>query len=193
MDNFLVCDVETSGLDPATAEIIEIAAIEMTPEGKVLSKFARKVFPTQPVDPAAAKVNGYTFEGWMKTAVSREMAIDSFNTLCRGKTLQLLGWNPSFDLGFIRPWVRAPDQGGFKLSYHPVDIFSMLYPLILQAGVKPSEAHRRYVSLGDAIKHFLPDQSHLLFHTAGGDVDACILLYRYIRDRWAGYGADHAL
>lgn len=177
MDNFLVLDLETSGLDPSTHEILEIAAAEMTPHGVLTGKTVRgKVKPRKDVDPKAAAVNGYTPAKW-EFAEELEFKKAEFNRVFFGSTLQILGWNPSFDEKFIRSWVSKD----MKLSYHPVDVFSIIYTRILAANPPIAiEGGRRYPSLGDAVRHFLPGNLDLIFHSAEGDMDACVLLYRMV-------------
>lgn len=60
--HFTVVDVETTGLDPATARVIQVAAVRVRPDGEVVESFAAVVRPECPADyeHAAEDIHGIT-------------------------------------------------------------------------------------------------------------------------------------
>ena len=50
-------DVETTGLDPAKAEIVEIAAVDLRPDGTVIGMTESLVKPSAPISPLASAVH----------------------------------------------------------------------------------------------------------------------------------------
>ncbi len=58
-DNFVVVDIETTGLRAKNSEIIEIAALKVK-EGSVIEEFQTFVKPKVPVSPEISAINGIT-------------------------------------------------------------------------------------------------------------------------------------
>jgi DNA polymerase III epsilon subunit family exonuclease len=55
--NFVIFDIETSGLDPIRDEILEIAAIKLIGD-KEAGRFEALIQPTRPVSPEVEKIHG---------------------------------------------------------------------------------------------------------------------------------------
>ena len=53
----LVIDIETTGIDPATDAIIEIASVELVRDGGIANPMDTLVRPTRPIPPAASAVH----------------------------------------------------------------------------------------------------------------------------------------
>ena len=175
---YLMLDTETTGLNPLEGDqIIDIHAILTDKDGKVQDYYGSKVLPAPGVlvHPKAAEVNGYP-DGW-QTAISLDRAIDEFNMKFKGLDLQLVGWNPSFDMSFLRAggWIRS-----FKLAYHPIDVYSLLLPHLKDC---PAEAGRKYPTLGAAFKHLTPQYDLPKMHSAVGDAMACVTLFKFAMSR----------
>ena len=67
-------DLETTGLDPSTGDIIEVAAIRTDNVGNLIATYSDKITPKVPVTIEASRVNGYTEEKWAQ-AISIEAAM----------------------------------------------------------------------------------------------------------------------
>lgn len=175
MSDLLFCALETSGLDPQEHEVIEVYGALIDVRGTMEDSFHVKIHPLGVVDPEAAKVNGYTKEGWADAAYPSE-AWPRFNDWLDGRTVQLVNWNPDFDLAFLKPHLER-----VKVSYHPLDVLSMVWPYVWSAMLPEG---RRYVDLRQAHRRCLGVEM-TGEHTAWGDVEACLALYRWaIQKGW---------
>jgi len=57
--DFVAVDIETSDLDPETAEAVELAAVKVR-DGGIVEEFHRLIRPTRPVSAGSSQVHGYT-------------------------------------------------------------------------------------------------------------------------------------
>jgi DNA polymerase III epsilon subunit-like protein len=97
-----ILDVETTGLDPAKHEIVEIGAILVNEEFDIIMQFERQVKPERidDADPIALAINGYDPEKWHE-AVSIKRALIDLLPFVEGDTT-IAGWGVSFDVSFLR-------------------------------------------------------------------------------------------
>lgn len=131
--NLVFLDIETTGLNPDTHEIIELGAIlveqtfDATGRGnlRVLKEAEWKIIPEhiETADPEALRINGYSQEDW-KNAVSLNRALTEFKELARGGIA--VGHNVSFDLSFIEKAFRK-EKLVYPLHYHKLDTISLAY------------------------------------------------------------------
>lgn len=103
LPHLIVVDVETSGLDPATHDVIEVAAIDLT-TGEELYFVPTPTRPgwRQDAHPAAMKVNRYFERGIFTDVVDIETTRarwEALGTMLDGHILA--GVNPWFDARFI--------------------------------------------------------------------------------------------
>ena len=59
LTEFVAFDTETTGNDPATCEVVELAAVRVR-DGRIVGRFQQLVKPACPVSPGAARIHGYT-------------------------------------------------------------------------------------------------------------------------------------
>jgi len=59
VDNFVAFDTETTGADPATAEIVDLAAVRVT-DGEIAGEFSALVRPEHGIPAAVARIHGYS-------------------------------------------------------------------------------------------------------------------------------------
>ena len=169
-------DLETTGLDPARHEIIEIGCIlaqQIPSDGngprlKEINSFDIKVRPEhiETADPLALKINGYTEAGWQEA----ETLSSALATLSE-KTIGAVpvGHNIDFDIGFLRaayeklgiPWV---------LHYKRLDTISIAYARLYD------EPNLSQFSLDMLCKKL--NIPYTLKHRAGSDIRATFELYK---------------
>jgi len=173
MDNLVFVDVETTGLNPAYHEIIEIALVSKD------FTYHRKIIPEmiEHADPFAMKLNGYCPEKWSEAITAKQLILEIQYLL---KNVTLAGHNVSFDIEFLEETYTRYGKI-FNLKRRRIDTVTMayehLYPLGLQS-----------LSL-DAIRDFL-DWSKEGSHTALKDAQDSRRLFNYLRGFSAFKGAS---
>lgn len=98
LSSFIVIDLETTGLSPTTAEIIQIAAVQFInfSPAKCFSTFVK---PRKGLSPSAQRVNGIAEED-VENAPYIEQVIPAFDELIGGDA-PIIGHNLSFDTNFL--------------------------------------------------------------------------------------------
>jgi DNA polymerase III epsilon subunit family exonuclease len=94
---FTSLDLETTGLSPGVAEIVEIAAIRFQKNGNI-SQFNELVKPSKGLNPEATKVNGIT-EEMVSNARPIEKVLADFIRFIDSSILVIQ--NANFDLSFL--------------------------------------------------------------------------------------------
>ena len=137
-------DLETTGLDVNTAQIIQCAAIAVDQKGEVIDTFERKVqFDVLAADPVALAINHYDAEVWTREAAAPlTFALDFsrwLNKHCtedkvsKGgipyKVAKLKGYNASvFDVPLLRSYFYREAPGVFLPVDHRVrDVLQQVY------------------------------------------------------------------
>lgn len=122
-------DCETTGLDPAVHEIIELAVVWVDPATwEVQGELALLVRPERigDADPDALQLNRYNPEAW-ESATSLQDAMAQIEPLLKGA--QLAGHNVGFDRGFLeRAWAQVGSRP-VDLSHHLLDTATLAWPL----------------------------------------------------------------
>jgi DNA polymerase-3 subunit epsilon len=124
-------DVETTGFDPAVAEIIELAVvIAKLKDGElvVTDQLDLKIRPEriEDADPAALRVNGYNEADWL-FAVSLEEAMKIFAEKTSGAVF--VAHNVTFDHGFISQAFKKTTIEN-KMHYHKLDTISIAFAVL---------------------------------------------------------------
>ena len=96
-NQFVVFDLETTGLSPTNDRIVEIGAVRVA-NGKIVDKFQQFVNPGIPMPAAATKVNHITDE-MLKNSPSIKHVLPDFLKFVDGDVLA--AHNASFDAGFL--------------------------------------------------------------------------------------------
>lgn len=146
--NFLVIDLETTGLNPATDEIIEIGAVKIV-NGTVCDRFQTLVCPKHPVPDDVADLTGITNEMLIGAPTVSE-AIRMLKEFSEGE-FYWVAHNKSFESGFLNmpmgkylPWIDTIDLARILL---PMNRYVRLGYLLEQFQIKHNELHR---ALADA-------------------------------------------
>jgi hypothetical protein len=138
-----IVDVETTGLDPAFHDMIDMGVIYADLDGRELDRFFIRIMPAHPerLDPGAARVNGFSVERWWEVgAVDEAEAVRRFLAFhadverrfpaSRGgnRTWLFTAYNAWFDRGFLDALLR--DHGSSTRSlfnYFQLDLPSLAW------------------------------------------------------------------
>ena len=173
MNNLVFIDIETTGLNPAYHEIIEIALIGHD------FKYHKKVRPEmiEHADSFALQLNGYDPQLW-QDAVSHKQLIFEIAPLLKDCTLA--GHNVSFDIEFLEEaYVREGRY--FGLKRRRIDTVTLAYEHLYPLGLNS-------LSL-DAIRDFL-EWDKKGSHSALKDCKDAKRLFNYLRGFSAFKGAS---
>lgn len=124
----MIFDIESTGLDIAHAEIIQIAAIRLRKDTlEEVSRFSSYVQPKQWGNwlPEAMEVNKISIET-LKSAPPIERALGDFEEQFPVGDVLLTAYNAWFDTGFLR---QSYEKMGKRLPYefHSFDIWTLAY------------------------------------------------------------------
>ena len=97
---FIVFDLETTGLNPASEEITEIAAVRVT-DGAIQDSFQTYVNPHKPIPEEITKLTGISDET-VADAPDLGEAVPQFLTWAGEGQYPLVAHNAGFDMGFLR-------------------------------------------------------------------------------------------
>lgn len=92
-------DLETTGLDPATCEIIEIGAVKFDLDAKTRDTFQRFAKPSRRIPKVVVEKTGIT-DAMVANALPPWSAVDDFERWA-GPDATLVVHNASFDIGFL--------------------------------------------------------------------------------------------
>lgn len=154
----VVLDVETTGPDPATARVVEVALVTLRPDGQRAPAWSRRVNPQCHIPPEASAVHGITDADVAAAPTFRELAPE-VSALLAGA--DLAGYNlRTFDLPVLErefslsgvPWPCA----GARI----VDAFAVF---------KARESH----TLASAVRHYC-GREHVGAHGALADAHATL-------------------
>jgi len=135
LPDLLFIDLETSGLDPDTDTIIEVAAVRWSYTKGMVRKFEAQLldqkggYPQVPDNVAA--INGYSSARWAHTAVPYLEGLNAFYREMDENVL-LTAANAPFDLSFLH---RAPIKRPKTWSYHAFDLSTFIFSELVVPGM----------------------------------------------------------
>lgn len=121
-----ITDVETSGLDARTSEILEIGVVIVDPMTlEVVKSYSTKVIPThiETLEPLAQLCNGYKDEDW-KDAIPLKEAMERYAELT--KDCQIAAYNVMFDWSFLEEAFRSTGVTNL-MDYHRICLWSIVW------------------------------------------------------------------
>lgn len=169
-------DTETTGLDPTKHELLEVAAIRTSPDGKTIIKtYEAKLKPLhlETAEPKALQINGYNSTDWADEMCAKpEIVVDELQKMA-GNTV-LVGQNVSFDEGFLTPlFTRLKMKAPW--GYHKVDTVALAWPLFCYTPMEGLSLEKvcRFLGVTEMPKH-----------RALADAMACREIYLRLMSRW---------
>ena len=126
-ENVIVFDVESTGIDTTSDDIIQIAAIRLDRNGNIKEKFVRFLQPSKSVG-VAALVHHITDEFLEANGEDPKQVFEEF--LMFAKDSVLVGHNVSYDISILSSQLKRLGMQELEyLSYYDtLDIFRRFYP-----------------------------------------------------------------
>lgn len=117
---FIVFDLETTGLNSASEEITEIAAVRVV-EGEIRDSFQTYVNPHKPIPPEITELTGISDET-VADAPDLDKAVPEFLAWAGEGRYPLVAHNAGFDMGFLR---TACQRLGIEREFTSIDTLEM--------------------------------------------------------------------
>lgn len=164
--DYILVDVETTGLNPATDQIIEIGAIKVL-DGKAVETYEQLIHPGVSIGEHIVELVGITNE-MVKDAPAMSEVIGEF--LKFAEELPMMGHNLMFDYGFLK---TAAVKHGNNFGKTGVDTLSIARKYLSQLESRRLDALCSYFGI--------PDEHH---HRALNDAAAAGELYRVLCEKF---------
>lgn len=164
-EDFIVFDIETTGLDPRYDEIIEIGAIKIE-NNKIVDTFSTLIKPTHEISPFISGLTGITND-MVQNAPGIEDVLPKFMAFIKGFTL--MGHNVNFDINFIY-------DNLVKLGLAPLEN-SFIDTLRIAKRILSDLEHHRLKDLAQYYK--IDDKGS---HRALKDVEITLEVYRFMKE-----------
>jgi DNA polymerase III epsilon subunit-like protein len=165
------CDTETTGLSVRDHEIISICMITYE-DNREVDRWSAKIHPKHidTADPKALQINGYTEEDWAG-AWKMEEAIHEIAIRLTSRRVFFCGYNPGFDMSFIR---AALVQHGYHLPrLRMIDVLTLVHEHLVPCGLKSLSLDNTRIFLG-----LSTDQAHTALQDTLDTVRIYFLLSR---------------
>lgn len=164
LDDYIVIDIETTGLDPDYCEIIELGALRIS-NGEIVDSFESLVKPDEPISSFIEELTGISNE-MVAAAPSIDTAIRSFIKYL-GDAI-LIGHNVNFDINFLYDYALSITGKGISNDF--------IDTLRLSRRILPELQNHRLITL---IEHFSihPDS----FHRALSDCKSTYEIYEHLK------------
>ena len=117
---FIVFDLETTGLNPASEEITEIAAVRVV-EGEIRDSFQTYVNPHKPIPAEITELTGISDET-VADAPDLDKAVPEILAWAGEGQYPLVAHNAGFDMGFLR---TACQRLGIEREFTSIDTLEM--------------------------------------------------------------------
>ena len=117
---FIVFDLETTGLNPASEKITEIAAVRVV-EGEIRDSFQTYVNPHKPIPAEITELTGISDET-VADAPDLDKAVPEFLAWAGEGQYPLVAHNAGFDMGFLR---TACQRLGIEREFTSIDTLEM--------------------------------------------------------------------
>ena len=144
--DYIVLDVETTGLDRTNDKIIEIGMIKVE-NGKVSDYYESLVNPGIHIPSAASNVNGI-YDKDVSEAPTIENIIDGISAFIG--TLPIVGHNTNFDIAFL---AREMSENGLEKHLYYYDTISICKDVALPVPNHKLETIMKYFEIKDVQAH----------------------------------------
>lgn len=125
--NIVVFDVESTGVNVTSDEIIQIAAIKINNKGKVIEKFEKFLKNSKSVA-SSMKVHGFTDEFLEKNGEDKGKVLEEFIEFSKDSVI--VGHNVQYDINILNSELSRSNlsKAKYKGFYDTLDIYRRFYP-----------------------------------------------------------------
>lgn len=152
---FVIFDIETTGLSARDCKIIEIGAV-LVSSGKILSRFNTFVDPEEPIPADIVRLTGID-DSMVVGAPSQTEAVREFLEFAGGRTL--VAHNAGFDVGFIR---IACERAGIPFENPYIDTYALSRYINTDLRSHRLDALAGYFGLGNFRHHRAHEDTEIL-------------------------------
>ena len=126
--NIVVFDVESTGLDTAHDEIVQMAGVRLAPDGSIRERFMRYLRPAQPVPKAAENVHHLSTAFLQEHGEDPATVLQAFTAFAQGSVI--VGHNVTYDLRILGSELSRLGLPplDFPTYYDTLDIFCRFHP-----------------------------------------------------------------
>ena len=183
MNKLIYIDTETTGLFPNKHGLTQLAAIVVI-DGKEINSVNMNINPktyctfTPEIEDVALEIQGKTREEIalnLKSNYQFKEFVSGINPyLKEDEKFQIVGYNTSFDIGFVKAWFKDNDaKFSDYFTYKDIDVFALVKHLRLLGLMDDCENDK----LSTVCKYF---SIELDAHDAMNDIVATRELYQYL-------------
>lgn len=164
VNDYIVLDIETTGLDPKFDEIIEIGAIKVI-NGEIVDEFSELVKPSCSITPFISSITGITNE-MLENAKNINQVLPRFLDFVKDMTI--VGHNVNFDINFIYDYALYISKKIFSNNY--IDTLRFSRKLFTNLHDHRLQTISQYLNLQEEN-----------YHRASYDCKTTLNIYKYIQ------------
>ncbi len=123
-DEYVIFDIETTGLKKETDKIIEIGAVKIK-NGQVIDKFSEFINPNEKLSDKIIELTGINDE-MLKDAETEDIILPKFVKFIDNSVL--VAHNANFDVGFIRHWAKNNRVNIHNTVVDTLELSKFLFP-----------------------------------------------------------------
>ncbi len=156
-NEYVLLDLETTGLSPETDEIIEAGVIKIS-GGRTVAEKSRLIIAEKAVPPEITKITGITDDELKSRGVQLNEALEElFETI---ENQKVVCYNASFDITFLE---KAAEKIGMDIpDFSVIDVLAMARHKIKSAPNYKLETIAKMLNISTAQSHRAAEDSKLL-------------------------------
>ena len=153
--DYVVFDIETTGLSFKFCKIIEIGAVRMDKAGNIIDRFSEFVNPEEPIPYSIEKLTSIN-DNMVKDADTIDKVMPRFLKFCEGA--MLVAHNATFDTTFIRVNCK---RLGLDYDFTALDTMTLAYIFLPELGRYNLDRLTNYFKLTNAHHHRACDDAEV--------------------------------